>query len=85
MFGHHEYSLPFSAAAPTTVWLVYLAAVLVYCSPMIIAFLRNVEYKWPLYFASLLLGWTGIGWAYCLYYAIFADKAAAAKKVSIAT
>jgi hypothetical protein len=67
-----------------TVWLAYLVAALVYCSPMIIAFVRNVEYKWPLYFGNLLLGFTGIGWAYCLFYAIFGDKEKATKTPSVA-
>jgi hypothetical protein len=68
-----EHSIPFTDAS-MTVWAVYLIAALVYCMPMIIAFTRDVKYKWPLYFGNLLLGFTGIGWAYCLFYSIFGDK-----------
>ncbi|ABE38239.1 superinfection immunity protein [Rhodopseudomonas pseudopalustris] len=66
--------LPYDANMPAIVWALYLVAAVLYCSPMTIGFIRNVEYKWPLYFGNLLAGWTGIGWAYCLYYAIFADR-----------
>jgi hypothetical protein len=84
MFNHQEFSIPFNSATPTTVWLVYVVAALAYCSPMIIAFHRNVEYKWGLYFANLLLGFTVIAWAYCLYYAVFGDKEKPAKNLSLA-
>jgi hypothetical protein len=83
MFAHHEYSIPYTDAS-MTVWLAYLVAALAYCSPMIIGFVRNVDYKWPLYFGNLLLGFTGIGWAYCLYYAIFGDKKGATKTLPVA-
>jgi hypothetical protein len=66
--------LPYDANTPLIVWAIYLLFAVLYCSPMMIGFIRNVEYKWPLYFGNLLLGWTGIGWAYALYYAIFADR-----------
>lgn len=66
--------LPYNAAHHSTVWAMYLVAALTYCAPIIIGFYRNVEWKWGLYVGNLLLGWTGIGWAYGLYYAIFADK-----------
>ncbi|MBI5131690.1 MAG: superinfection immunity protein [Rhodopseudomonas palustris] len=66
--------LPYDANLPAIVWTLYLVAAVLYCVPMTIGFIRNVEYKWPLYFGNLLLGWTGIGWAYAMYYAIFADR-----------
>jgi hypothetical protein len=83
MLAHQEYSIPFTDAS-MTVWLGYLIAALVYCSPMMIAFVRNVEYKWPLYFGNLLLGFTGIGWVYCLFYAVFGDKEKAGKISAVA-
>lgn len=66
--------LPYDANLPAIVWTLYLVSAVLYCGPMLIGFARNVEYKWPLYFGNLLLGWTGIGWAYALYYALFADR-----------
>lgn len=66
--------LPYDANMPAIVWSMYLIAAALYCLPMLIAFARNVEYKWGRYVGNLLLGWTGIGWAYALYYAVFADK-----------
>jgi Ni/Fe-hydrogenase subunit HybB-like protein len=66
--------LPYDANMPAIVWALYLIAVALYCAPMMVGFARNVEYKWGLYIGNLLLGWTGIGWAYALYYAVFADK-----------
>ncbi|HEY0327540.1 MAG TPA: superinfection immunity protein [Rhodopseudomonas sp.] len=74
MFAYVDYYVPYNANMSTTVWALYLLAVLVYCSPMIIAFYRNVDNKWWLYFANLLLGYTGIVWTYCLFYAIFKSK-----------
>jgi hypothetical protein len=72
--------LPYDANSPAIVWSLYLLLAACYCAPMIIGFARNVQFKWPLYFGSLLLGWTGVGWAYCLFYAIFADREGAPKK-----
>ena len=66
--------LPYDSNTPAIVWSLYLVVTALYFAPMLIAFVRNVEYKWGLYIGSLLLGWTGIGWAYALYYAVFADK-----------
>ncbi|QDL99176.1 superinfection immunity protein [Rhodopseudomonas palustris] len=66
--------LPYDANMQVIVWSMYLVAAVLYCAPMLIAFARNVEYKWGLYAGNLLLGWTGVGWAYALYYAVFADK-----------
>lgn len=66
--------LPYNANMPTIVWSLYVIAAALFCAPTIIGFVRNVEYKWGLYVGNLLLGWTVIGWAYALYYALFADK-----------
>jgi hypothetical protein len=74
MFAALEYSIPYNASMPATVWLLYLITALAYCSPIAIAFYRNVEHKWWLYFANLFLGYTGIAWAACLYYAIFSGR-----------
>jgi CHASE2 domain-containing sensor protein len=79
-----EYSMPYNPDALSTVWPFYVLAALVYCAPIIVAFFRNVEYKWGLYCATLLFGITGIGWAYCLYYAIFGDKEKPVPKLTIA-
>jgi len=73
MRAFQDHVLPYDPGAAATVWLMYLAAALVYFSPTVIAFIRNVEHRWLLYFCNLLLGFTGIGWAYCLYCAIFAE------------
>jgi hypothetical protein len=80
-----DYSMPYNPDALSIVWPLYVVAALVYCAPMIVAFARNVEYKWGLYCANLLFGITGIGWAYCLYYAIFGNKNKAEQNLSIAT
>lgn len=72
--------LPYNASSPEIVWILYCVAAALYVAPTIIGFIRNVEYKWTLYFGNLLLGWTGIGWAYAAFYAVFADHAGTARQ-----
>lgn len=74
MIADIAYSIAYNPDTPFTVWLMYLVTALAYCSPMIIGFYRNVEHKWWLYFANLFLGYTGIAWVACLYYAIFSGR-----------
>lgn len=74
MFEQLAHSIPYNPNTPATVWLMYLLTALLYCSPILIAFYRNVEHKWWLYFTNLFLGFTGIAWVACLYYAIFSGR-----------
>lgn len=74
MFPHFAH-LPYNPQTPVTVWVIYLSVAVLYCTPMAIAMYRNIEHKWWLYFANLLLGFTGLVWAICLYHAIFAESA----------
>jgi uncharacterized membrane protein len=74
MFEQLAHSIPYNPNTPGTVWALYLITALLYCSPIIIGFYRHVEHKWWLYFTSLFLGFTGIAWVACLYYAIFSGR-----------
>ena len=60
MFEQLAHSIPYNPNTPATVWLMYLLSALLYCSPILIAFYRNVDHKWWLYFTNLFLGFTGI-------------------------
>ncbi|NVN88674.1 MAG: superinfection immunity protein [Rhodopseudomonas sp.] len=84
MFTYQVQSMPYDPSASMTVWLMYLVAVVVYFSPIAIAFVRNVKHRWLLYFCNLLLGFTGIAWVYCLFSAIFGDKEGATGKLPAA-
>jgi len=49
-------------------------AVLLYFVPFWIARYRKHPFKWPIFWLTLLLGWTGYGWAAALIWSVFPIK-----------
>ena len=47
-------------------------AALIYVTPWIVSLCRHVRRSWILLLATILFGWTLIGWVACLIWAIYA-------------
>jgi NADH:ubiquinone oxidoreductase subunit 6 (subunit J) len=54
-----------------SLWIVGIA---LFVAPSVIGFPRDVQSKWLLFFANLVLGATGVVWIACLAYACFGPK-----------
>ena len=57
--------------------LIFIGVVLalaVHFLPSIIAFRRHHEYRWPILILNTFLGWSVIGWALALAWAVWPKK-----------
>jgi hypothetical protein len=52
----------FAAALGVFLFVVVIIGIFAYFLPAIIAFTRNHDHKWAIFFINLLLGWTVIGY-----------------------
>lgn len=48
-----------------------LIALLLYFIPTFIAFIRDHQYKWPIFAINLLVGYTGLGYLVALVWSLF--------------
>lgn len=48
----------------------WVAAILVYMAPSVVALRRGVTNRWSVVVVNLLLGWTVVGWAVALAMAV---------------
>jgi hypothetical protein len=52
-----------------------LFGLIIYLLPIVIGALRHKTNLTPLLLVDILLGWTGIGWIFCVYWAFREDDA----------
>ena len=54
----------------TLIFIIIIAALLFFV-PSVIAYNRNHDNRGWVLLLNILLGWTGLGWIFCLFWAIF--------------